>query len=83
MEASEAIFEAQTAGVTEEQKADYIKQLREMKTFYLQGSQTLAGTIDPNDKVTGSEQQVAIASHSSAINVTSASRFNYIILIKQ
>ncbi|MDZ7969115.1 MAG: hypothetical protein RM368_29895 [Nostoc sp. DedSLP03] len=55
MEASEAIFEAQTAGMTEQQKADYIKQLREMKTPYLQGSQTLQGTIDPNDKVTGSE----------------------------
>ncbi|MBG1268625.1 hypothetical protein [Nostoc sp. WHI] len=55
MEASEAIFEAQTAGMTEQQKAEYIKQLREMKTPYLQGSQTLAGTIDPNDKVTGSE----------------------------
>ncbi|MHC5917111.1 MAG: P-loop NTPase family protein [Nostoc sp.] len=55
MEATDAIFEAQTAGMTEQQKADYIKQLREMKTPYLQGSQTLAGTIDPNDKVTGSE----------------------------
>ncbi len=57
MEASDAIFEAQTAGMSEEQKAEYIKQLREMKTPYLQGSQTLQGTIDPNDKVTGSEQQ--------------------------
>ncbi|BBD70997.1 hypothetical protein NIES4072_74090 [Nostoc commune NIES-4072] len=56
MEATDAIFEAQTAGMTEEQKAEYIKQLREMKTPYLQGSQTLAGTIDPNDKVTGDEQ---------------------------
>jgi hypothetical protein len=55
MEATDAIFEAQTAGMTEQQKADYIKQLRSMKTPYLQGSQTLAGTIDPNDKVTGSE----------------------------
>ncbi|MBW4458359.1 MAG: ATP-binding protein [Nostoc indistinguendum CM1-VF10] len=55
MEATDAIFEAQTAGMTEEQKAEYIKQLREMKTPYLQGSQTLQGTIDPNDKVTGSE----------------------------
>ncbi|MBD2458478.1 hypothetical protein H6G80_30980 [Nostoc sp. FACHB-87] len=55
MEASDAIFEAQTAGMTEQQKADYIKQLREMKTPYLQGSQTLQGTIDPSDKVTGSE----------------------------
>jgi hypothetical protein len=55
MEATDAIFEAQTAGMTEQQKAEYIKQLREMKTPYLQGSQTLQGTIDPNDKVTGSE----------------------------
>jgi hypothetical protein len=55
MEATDAIFEAQTAGMTEEQKAEYIKQLREMKTPYLQGSQTLAGTIDPRDKVTGAE----------------------------
>ncbi|MEJ6488063.1 hypothetical protein N0Y54_43795, partial [Nostoc punctiforme UO1] len=57
MEASEAIFEAQTAGMTEQQKADYIKQLREMKTPYLQGSQTLQGTIDPSDKVTGADSQ--------------------------
>lgn len=56
MEATDAIFEAQTAGMTEQQKAEYIKQLREMKTPYLQGSQTLQGTIDPNDKVTGGEQ---------------------------
>jgi hypothetical protein len=61
MEATDAIFEAQTAGMTEEQKAEYIKQLREMKTPYLQGSQTLAGTIDPNDKVTGADNQAAIA----------------------
>jgi hypothetical protein len=61
MEASEAIFEAQTAGMTEQQKAEYIKQLREMKTPYLQGSQTLQGTIDPNDKVTGADNQAAIA----------------------
>ena len=57
MEASDAIFEAQTAGMTEQQKAEYIKQLREMKTPYLQGSQTLQGTIDPNDKVTGADNQ--------------------------
>ncbi|MBW4455567.1 MAG: ATP-binding protein [Nostoc indistinguendum CM1-VF10] len=57
MEATDAIFEAQTAGMTKQQKADYIKQLREMKTPYLQGSQTLQGTIDPNDKVTGADSQ--------------------------
>jgi hypothetical protein len=55
LDATDALFEAQTAGMTEQQKAEYIKQLREMKTPYLQGSQTLQGTIDPNDKVTGAE----------------------------
>jgi hypothetical protein len=57
MEATDAIFEAQTAGMTDQQKAEYIKQLREMKTPYLQGSQTLQGTIDPNDKVTGNSPE--------------------------
>lgn len=55
MEAQDSLFEAQTAGMTEEQKAEYILLLRLMKTPYLQGSQTLQGTIDPNDKVTGAE----------------------------
>jgi hypothetical protein len=62
MEATDAIFSAQTAGMTEEQKAQYIKQLREMKTPYLQGSQTLQGIIDPKDKVTGSEAGAIAAS---------------------
>lgn len=57
LDATDALFSAQTAGMTEEQKAEYIKQLREMKTPYLQGSQTLQGTIDPNDKVTGADNQ--------------------------
>ncbi len=45
LEASDAIFEAQTAGMTEERKAQYIKQLREMKTPYLQGNLTLSPTL--------------------------------------
>ncbi|RCJ39090.1 hypothetical protein A6770_39060 [Nostoc minutum NIES-26] len=57
MEASDAIFEAQTAGMNEQQKAEYIKHLRDTKTPYLQGSQTLQGTIDPNDKVEGSSPE--------------------------
>jgi hypothetical protein len=72
MEASDAIFEAQTAGMSEEQKAEYIKHLRETKTPYLQGSQTLQGTIDPNDKVTGGEQPAmpTAASYASQENKT-------------
>ncbi|MBD6619735.1 ATP-binding protein [Komarekiella sp. 'clone 1'] len=62
LEATDAIFSAQTAGMTEQQKAEYIKQLRLMKTPYLQGTQTLQGTVDPNDKVTGNEPGVIAAS---------------------
>jgi hypothetical protein len=65
MEATDAIFEAQTAGMTEEQKADYIKQLREMKTPYLQGSQSLGQTINPKDKLEDSPTGV-IADNNAA-----------------
>ncbi len=57
MDAQDVIFEATTAGMSEEQKAEYIKQLREMKTPYLQGSQSLGQTINPKDKVEGSESE--------------------------
>lgn len=57
MEATDVIFEATTAGMTEEQKAEYIKQLREMKTPYLQGSQSLGQTINPKDKLEDSESE--------------------------
>jgi hypothetical protein len=66
MEASDAIFEAQTAGMSEQQKAEYIKHLRDTKTPYLQGSQTLQGTIDPNDKVTGETDKTAITGDETA-----------------
>lgn len=61
MDAQDVIFEATTAGMTEQQKAEYIKQLREMKTPYLQGSQSLGQTIDPRDKVESSADLEAIA----------------------
>ncbi|MBD2168625.1 hypothetical protein H6G04_30050 [Calothrix membranacea FACHB-236] len=64
MDAHDALFEAQTAGMTEEQKVEYLKFLRQTQTPYLQGSQTLQGTIDPKDKVSGSEPP-AIASEQS------------------
>lgn len=55
MDASDALFEAQTAGMTSDQKQQYIDFIRQQKTPYLQGSQTLQQTIDPNDKVTGNQ----------------------------
>ncbi|BAY42223.1 hypothetical protein NIES2111_66190 (plasmid) [Nostoc sp. NIES-2111] len=61
LEADDALFEAQTAGMTPEQKAEYIKFLRDTKTPYLQGTQTLQGTVDPSDKVTGAPVTRAIA----------------------
>jgi hypothetical protein len=68
LEAQDSLMQAQTAGMTEEQKAEYIKQLRSMKTPYLQGSQTLQGTIDPNDKVTGADNQAIAARVTGADN---------------
>ncbi|MCL6754686.1 hypothetical protein KBT16_28370 [Nostoc sp. CCCryo 231-06] len=65
LEATDAIFSAQTAGMTEEQKADYIKQLREIKTPYLQGSQSFPQTINPKDKLEDSAPGV-IADNSAA-----------------
>jgi|GEM_PF-3141017 len=56
MEVSEMIFEAETAGMDEEQKTNYVEFLRNQKTPYLTGSQTLNKTVDPKDKVTGNNQ---------------------------
>jgi hypothetical protein len=61
LEADDALFEAQTAGMTPEQKAEYIKFLRDTKTPYLQGTQTLQGTVDPSDKVTAAPEHLEIA----------------------
>jgi hypothetical protein len=61
LEADDALFDAQTAGMTPEQKAEYIKFLRNTKTPYLQGTQTLQGTVDPSDKVTAAPVTGALA----------------------
>lgn len=55
MEASELIFEAETAGMSEEQRIAYIEFIRNQQTPYLSGNQTLGKTIDPKDKVEGNE----------------------------
>lgn len=57
LEAAETIFEAETAGMTEEQKQDYVNFVRNQQTPFLTGNQTLAQTIDPNDKVNGTENK--------------------------
>ncbi|MBD2607966.1 hypothetical protein H6G81_26475 [Scytonema hofmannii FACHB-248] len=57
MEAKDAVFEAETAGMSEEQRQEYINFLRQQKTPYLQGTQTLQGTIDPKDKVSDSGEK--------------------------
>ncbi|OKH16829.1 hypothetical protein FACHB389_35280 [Nostoc calcicola FACHB-389] len=63
MEANDLLFEAETAGMSEEQKREYVDFLRRQKTPYLQGSQTLQGTIDPKDKVEGEQEMMAINPH--------------------
>ena len=52
MEADEAVFEAETAGLSDEKKQEYINFLRNQKTpFQLTGTQTLDGINYPGDKV--------------------------------
>jgi hypothetical protein len=54
MEAEEAVFEAETAGLPEDKKREYIDFLRNQKTpfqFQLTGTQTFDGINNPGDKV--------------------------------
>lgn len=52
LEAEEAIFEAETAGLSEEKKREYMDFLRNQKTpFMLTGTQTLDSIAYPGDKV--------------------------------
>jgi hypothetical protein len=52
LDAEEAIFEAETAGLSDDKKQEYMEFLRNQKTpFLLSGTQTLAGINDPSDKV--------------------------------
>jgi hypothetical protein len=52
LDAEEAIFEAEVAGLPEDKKREYIDFLRNQKTpFLLTGTQTLDGINNPSDKV--------------------------------
>jgi hypothetical protein len=58
MEAAEIIFDAETVGMTDEQKTAYVNFIRSQQTPYLTGTQTLDKTIDPKDKVNGREHNL-------------------------
>ncbi len=54
MDAEEAVFEAETAGLPEEKKREYMEFLRNSKTpfqFQLTGTQTFDGINNPGDKI--------------------------------
>lgn len=52
LDAEEAILEAETAGLSDDKKQEYMEFLRNQKTpFLLSGTQTLAGITNPGDKV--------------------------------
>lgn len=52
LEAEEALFEAETAGLSDEKKQEYLEFLRNQKTpFQLTGTQTLDSISYPGDKV--------------------------------
>lgn len=54
LEAEEAVFEAETAGLSEEKKREYVEFLRNQKTPFqlkLTGTQTFDGINDPSNKI--------------------------------
>jgi hypothetical protein len=52
LDAEEAIFEAETAGLSDDKKQEYMEFLRNQKTpFLLTGTQTLDSITNPSDKV--------------------------------
>ena len=52
MDAEEAVFDAETAGLSDEKKQEYMDFLRAQKTpFLLSGTQTLDSVTNPSDKV--------------------------------
>ena len=54
LEAQEALFEAETAGLSDEKKQEYLEFLRNQKTpfqFQLTGTQTFDGINNPSDKI--------------------------------
>jgi len=55
MEVTGVLFDAETAGMTEEQKNQYVEFIRKQQTPYLTGNQSLGKTIDPRDKVEGND----------------------------
>ncbi|BAY96006.1 MULTISPECIES: type IV secretory system conjugative DNA transfer family protein [unclassified Tolypothrix] len=60
------LFEAETAGMSEEEKAEYINFLKSQKTPYLEGTQTLQGIVDPSDKVEGEKDTKAMTGDETA-----------------
>ncbi|MEG4589121.1 hypothetical protein QUA54_28475 [Microcoleus sp. MOSTC5] len=61
MEAEEAIFEAETAGLPEDKKREYVEFLRNQKNPFqlkLTGTQTFDGINDPGDKVESGSARV-------------------------
>jgi hypothetical protein len=57
LEADEIKLDAQTAGMTDEMKGQYVEFLRKVETPYLTGTQTLDSINSPADKVTGGKQE--------------------------
>jgi hypothetical protein len=58
IEVSEMLFDVETAGMTDEQKSNYVEFIRKQQTPYLTGTQTLEKTCSPKDKVDGREQNI-------------------------
>ena len=82
LEAEEAIFDAETAGLSDEKKQEYIAFLRNQKTpFQLTGTQTLDSINYPGDKVdSGSASAIESATVSGLLH---PSEFKAIAILRQ
>lgn len=81
MEAEEAVFEAETAGMSDEKKQEYIAFLRNQKNpFQLTGTQTLDSINNPGDKVdSGSTESLAPISNLQIARQIAAKTLNSLV----
>ncbi|MBD2505331.1 ATP-binding protein [Anabaena azotica] len=66
LDAQDALFEAQTAGMSDEEKREYIEFIRQQKTPYLSGTQSIDSVANPKDKVEGEQQTQPLTGSTTA-----------------
>ncbi len=80
LDVEDAIFDAETAGLSDDKKQEYMEFLRNQKTpFLLTGTQTLAGINNPGDKV-GDRVDVAINSEQDKAKIPNLTNYPAVLI---